>query len=93
MVATWNRTSVNHQIGQRRSVTGNEAWRGRTPRMVAWQYGQDFAIPNVHRIAGLGYSEPGTDGTIPNFARGQIVANPATWPLSLDGSADSPMRV
>ena len=46
MVATWNRTSVNHQIGQRRSVTGNEAWRGRTlQEMVAWQYGQDFAIP------------------------------------------------
>jgi len=91
MVATWNRTSVNHQIGQRRAVTGNEAWRGRTlQELVAWQYGQEAAIPNVHLLAGLGYSEPGTDDTIPRYARGQIVANPATWPLSLDGSRGQP---
>jgi hypothetical protein len=91
MVATWNRTSVNHQIGQRRAVTGNEAWKGRTlQELVAWQYGQDAAIPNVHLLAGLGYSEPGTDDTIPNYARGQIVSNPATWPLSLDGSRGQP---
>ncbi len=91
MVATWQRTSVNHAIGQRRSVTGNEAWRGRTlQELVAWQYGGDFAIPNVHLLAGLGYNEPGTDDTVPNYARGQIVANPATWPLSLDGARGQP---
>jgi hypothetical protein len=91
MVATWKRTSVNHQIGQRRAVTGNEAWRGRTlQELVAWQYGQEFAIPNVHLLAGLGYAEPGTDDSIPNWARGQIVSNPATWPLSLDGSRGQP---
>lgn len=91
MVATWTRTSVNHSIGQRRSVTGNEAWRGRTMQeIVAWQYGMDHAIPNVHLVAGLGQNEPGTDATVPNYARGQIVANPSTWPLSLDGSRGQP---
>lgn len=87
MVSTWTRTSVNHQIGQRRSVTGNEAWKGRTlQELVAWQYGLEAPIPNVHLLAGTGYSEPGTDDTVPTYARGQIVANPAVWPLSLDGS-------
>ncbi len=87
LVATWTRTSVNHAIGQRRSITGNEAWRGRTlQEMVAWQYGLDAPIPNVQLVAGLGYSENGTDDTVPGYARGQLVANPALWPLSLDGS-------
>jgi len=86
MVSTWNRTSVNHAIGQRRAITGNEAWKGRTlQEMVAWQYGMDAPIPNVHLLAGMGYSERGTDATVPNYARGQIVPNPSIWPLSLDG--------
>lgn len=95
MVATWTRTSVNHAIGQRRAVTGNEAWKGRTlQEMVAWQYGAEAPIPNVHLIAGLGYNEPGTDGSVPPWARGQIVANPATWPLSLDAlsGVDTPVN-
>jgi hypothetical protein len=87
MVATWTRTSVNHRVGQRRSVTGNEAWSGRTlQELVAWQYGAEAPIPNVHLLAGTGYGEHGTDELVPPWARGQVVANPATWPLSLDGS-------
>jgi len=90
LVATWNRTSVNHAIGQRRAITGNEAWKGRTlQELVAWQYGIDAPIPNVHLLAGTGYSELGTDASIPTYARGQLVANPAIWPLSLDGSKGS----
>ena len=90
MVATWTRSSVNHAIGQRRSITGNEAWRGRTlQELVAWQYGMDAPIPNVHLLAGTGYSEVGTDASIPPYARGQLVANPAIWPLSLDGRKGS----
>ncbi|MCB9743622.1 MAG: hypothetical protein H6741_32750 [Alphaproteobacteria bacterium] len=91
MVSTWTRTSVNHHIGQRRSITGNEAWSGRTlQEMVAWQYGAESPIPNVQLLAGVGYAEHGTDGTVPTWARGQLVANPATWPLSLDGSRGQP---
>ena len=87
MVATWTTTSVNHFIGQRRSVTGNEAWRGRTlQELVAWQYGVDAPIPNVQLLAGTGFVERGTDDEIPSWARGQLVANPGSWPLSLDGA-------
>lgn len=94
MVATWQRTSVNHAIGQRRAVTGNEAWRGRTlQEIVAWQYGADAPIPNVQLLAGSGFSEPGTDATVPLYARGQLVSNPAVWPLSLDGRKGQPHAV
>jgi hypothetical protein len=87
MVTTWTRTSVNHAIGQKRSVTGNEAWRGRTlQEIVAWQYGLNAPIPNVNLLAGTGYGDPGTDASVPLFARGQLVSNPAVWPLSLDGA-------
>ena len=30
LAITATTTSVNHNVGQRRSITGNEAWRGRT---------------------------------------------------------------
>lgn len=87
MVATVTGTSVNHPVAQRRSITGNEAWSGRTlQEMVAWQYGMDAPIPNVHLLAGLGYNDNGTDATVPTYARRQIVADPVLWPLSLDGS-------
>ncbi len=87
MVATLTGTSANHQVAQRRSITGNEAWRGRTlQEMVAWQYGADAPIPNVHLLAGTGYNDSGTDDTVPSYARRQIVADPIVWPLSLDGS-------
>ncbi len=87
MVVTQTGSSVNHQVAQRRSVTGNEAWRGRTlQELVAWQYGMNAPIPNVHLVAGLGYNDSGTDDSVPSYARRQIVADPLVWPLSLDGS-------
>ncbi|MBK7756561.1 MAG: hypothetical protein IPI35_09150 [Deltaproteobacteria bacterium] len=86
MVATLTGTSVNHQVAQRRSITGNEAWRGRTlQELVAWQYGAEAPIPNVHLVAGMGFNDSGTDATVPTYARRQIVADPLVWPLSLDG--------
>jgi hypothetical protein len=87
MVATLTGTSVNHQIAQRRSITGNEAWRGRTlQELVAWQYGVGMPIPNVHLLAGTGYNETGNDAMVPAFARRQVVSDPRLWPLSLDGT-------
>ena len=87
MVSTWQRTSVNHAIGQRRSVTGNEAWRGRTMQeIVALQHGEGFALPNVHLTSGTGYVERGTDGSLPSRVFGEPITDPALWPLALDGS-------
>ncbi len=94
MVTTWTRTSVNHAIGQRRAVTGNEAWLGRTlQECVALQYGADLPLPNVHLSTGTGYTDRGTDGSLPNYCYGEVVADPKLWPLALDGSkglADPP---
>ena len=86
MVVTQTGTSVNHTIAQKRSLTGNEAWHGRTlQEAVAAYYGAGFPIPNVNMSAN-GYIDPGIDPTTPAFARSEPVAQAAVWPLSLDGS-------
>lgn len=87
MVSTWTRTSVNHAIGQRRAVTGNEAWLGRTlQECVAWQYGADLPLPNVHLSTGSGYTDRGTDRSLPGYCYGEVVADPLLWPLALDSA-------
>ncbi len=87
MIATTQRTSVNHAIGQRRSVTGNEAWSGRTlQEIVANEYGLDFAIPNAHLSSGTAFTERGTDPTLPAAAFGEPITDPLLWPLALDAS-------
>ncbi|WP_257452182.1 DUF1501 domain-containing protein [Archangium lipolyticum] len=85
LVATSVGTSVNHVIAQKRSLTGNNAWRGRTlQECVALQYGAGFPIPNVN-MGNSGFSERGTDNTLPAHCYGEVVANPSLWPLGLDG--------
>jgi hypothetical protein len=87
MVATWQRTSVNHLVGQRRAVNGNSAWYGRTlQEAVALTYGAAFALPNVHLSAGTGFTERGSDAALPAYCYGETVADPRLWPLSLHGS-------
>jgi hypothetical protein len=88
MVSTVTGTSVNHVVAQKRAVNGNEAWRGRTlQEAVSNYYGHNFALPNVHLLPGVGFSQRGTDSSLPSYAYGETVANPILWPLSLDGSA------
>ncbi|MEM1349110.1 MAG: twin-arginine translocation signal domain-containing protein [Myxococcota bacterium] len=87
MVATTLRTSVNHSIGQRRSVTGNEIWQGRTlQEIVANEYGQDYVLPNVHLTLGTGFTDRGTDASLPSWVFGEPIADAALWPLALDSS-------
>ncbi|MFO0595899.1 MAG: hypothetical protein U0228_11355 [Myxococcaceae bacterium] len=86
LVATSVGTSVNHVIAQKRSLTGNAAWRGRTlQEVVALQWGQGFPIPNVN-MGTSGYTERGTDDSLPASCFGEVVANPSLWPLGLDGT-------
>ncbi|MCY1022953.1 hypothetical protein [Pyxidicoccus sp. MSG2] len=86
LVATSVGTSVNHVLAQKRSLTGNAAWRGRTlQECVALQYGAGFPIPNVNMGVG-GYAERGTDASLPNHCFGEVVTDPSLWPLGLDGS-------
>lgn len=86
LVATVEGSSVNHAVGQRRSITGNEAWSGRTlQEAVAAQFGQGRLLPNVHLATGTGFTEAGTDAAVPEWARGKAVADARLWPLSLHG--------
>ena len=49
MVVTLTGTSVNHGIAQKRAITGNEAWSGRTlQELVALEYGDGYADPERH---------------------------------------------
>ena len=86
MVVTMTGTSVNHGIGEYRSINGNAAYKGRTlQEATATHYGNGMAIPNVHLINGVSFTDRGTDSTIPTSAYGERVPAPNLWPLSLDG--------
>lgn len=85
MVVTSTGSSVTHQIGQKRSLTGNDAWGGRTlQEAVAGAYGEGLPIPNVN-MGFSGYQEPGIDASLPAWARHEVVGDPAFWGLGLDG--------
>lgn len=87
MVATLSCTSVNHDVAQRRSLTGNDAWSGRTlQEAVAMQYGQGVPMPNVNMAAGTMFMDPGTDRSVRPECLPEPVVSPSTWPLSLHGS-------
>ncbi|MCS6900978.1 MAG: hypothetical protein RMJ98_15455 [Myxococcales bacterium] len=93
LAVTWTTTSVNHAVGERRAITGNEAWRGRTlQEIVAAYYGKKALLPNAHLVAGLGFNEAGSDTTLPDYAFGEVVAEPLYWPLSLHGTKGTPAR-
>ncbi len=86
LVVTATTTSVNHAVAQRRSVTGNEAWSGRTlQELVALEYGGALPLPNAHLCTGTDYTARGNDRSIANKAFGETVADPLLWPLSLHG--------
>ncbi len=85
LVAASVGTSVNHTVAQKRSLTGNGAWNGRTlQECMALQYGDAFPLPNVNMGVG-GYLERGADDSLPSYCYGEPVANPSLWPLGLDG--------
>ncbi len=87
MVATLTCTSVNHDVAQKRSITGNDAWAGRTlQEAVATAYGDGLALPNVNMAVGSTFMTPGHDRTIPASCFPEPVVSPSTWPLSLHGS-------
>ncbi len=86
LVSSFIGTSVNHVIAQKRSLTGNGAWNGRTlQECVALEYGASFPIPHVNMGIG-GYLENGSDAALPAYCYGESVAQPALFPLGLDGS-------
>ncbi|MBI4818374.1 MAG: hypothetical protein HY791_19065 [Deltaproteobacteria bacterium] len=86
MVVTVTGTSVNHAVAQRRSITGNEAWNGRTlQEAVAAEYGAARPLPNVN-MGVQGFVERGNDKNLPAWAYHEPVADAVRWPVSLDSS-------
>jgi hypothetical protein len=85
MVVTQTGTSVNHAVGQKRAITGNGAWSGRTlQELVALQYGEGYPMANVN-MSSLGYLEHGEDKSLPARCYNEPVSVPALWSLALDG--------
>lgn len=90
MVVPITGTSVNHQVAEKRSLTGNDAWGGRTlQEAVANAYGEGLPLPNVNMGAG-GFVEPGIDPTLPDWAVHEAVSDPRLWWLGLDGAKGVP---
>ena len=87
MVATVEASTVAHNLGQYRAVTGNNAWNGRTlQEAVAAQYGSDLLMPNVN-MSTLGFAEHGKDPTLPTYARAHMVSDPRFFPFMTHGYA------
>ena len=68
-----------------RTVTGNEAWGGRTiQEALATQVGLDYPLPNVN-MAVDGYATPGHDPTLSPKALPELISSALLWPLGLHG--------
>ncbi|MCG8423390.1 MAG: hypothetical protein MJE77_36280 [Proteobacteria bacterium] len=86
MVVTATTTSLTHSIAQKRSLTGNNAWNGRTlQEAVAIEYGADYPIANTN-MGYDGYIESGDDPTVPAWARNEPISQATLWPLGLHSS-------
>lgn len=86
MVVTLTNSSVNHQIAQKRSITGNRALAGRTlQEIVAAHHGQGLLMPNVNASAD-GFAEDGDDPSVPPSVRAERVVDATRWALGLHGS-------
>lgn len=84
-VMTVSGTTVSHPVGQYRSITGNDAWNGRTlQEAVAVQYGKGLLLPNVN-MATLGFAENGKDPSLPSWALAHPVQDTRYFPFSLHG--------
>jgi hypothetical protein len=85
-VLTQECSSVNHNVGQQRSVTGGGINTGRTiMEAMAMRHGTDLILPNCN-MANDGYIQPGADPSIPPNARAEVIASPLGFAAAMDGS-------
>ena len=85
LVTTMEHSTVSHPLGQKRILTGNDAWAGRTiQEVIANTYGSDLLLPNVN-MSSLGFAEAGTDRTLPKKAVAELISNPNFFTLGLHG--------
>ncbi|WP_045117320.1 hypothetical protein [Plesiocystis pacifica] len=85
-VLTHEVTSVNHNVAQKRAMTGAGINGGRTiAEAVSARYGLGMPLANCN-MGYDGYLEPGTDRYLPSHARAEVILNPRTYALSTHGS-------
>ncbi len=78
-------TSVNHFVAQERALNGQGINGGRTiAEHIAAVHGQSLALPYVN-MAGGGFVSPGTDSSLPSYARPETVTQPSYFSLGTDG--------
>jgi len=84
-VITHEVTSVNHNVAQKRAMTGAGINGGRTiAEAASAHYGQGLPLANCN-MGYDGYLEPGTDRYLPRHARAEVILNPQTYALSTHG--------
>jgi hypothetical protein len=78
-------TTVNHTVGQQRALNGNGINRGRTlMEEMAVRYGGGLALPSVN-LAADGYLRHGSDSSIPNEARHEVISTPLLFGTGTHG--------
>ena len=79
-------SSVNHATAGRRAMNGDGINRGRTiAEAAALLHGEGLLLPSCN-MARNGYLEEGRDGSIPPWARAEIVEDAGNFPLLLHGT-------
>lgn len=86
-------SSVNHNVGQQRSLNGGGIDRGRTiMESAALRYGAGLPLPNCN-MAIDGYVRHGADPSVPASARHEVILHPqlfGTGTHGYQGIADAP---
>jgi hypothetical protein len=78
-------SSVNHTVGQQRSLNGAGFDRGRTlAESIAMQHGQGLPLPSC-TMAIDGYVRHGTDASVPPEARHELIMAPTVFATGTHG--------
>jgi hypothetical protein len=78
-------SSVNHTVGQQRSLNGGGFDRGRTiMESVALRHGGGLPLPSCN-MASDGYLRHGADPTIPQAARHELITQPLVFAAGTHG--------
>jgi hypothetical protein len=78
-------SSVNHAIGQQRSLNGAGINAGRTlMEAMAVRYGAGLALPSCNMARG-GFIEHGSDVTLPLRARHELITSPLLFAMGTHG--------
>jgi hypothetical protein len=78
-------SSVNHAVGQQRSLSGAGLDRARTiMESMSLRYGGGLALPNCNMASG-GYIEHGADLTVSARARHELITSPVLFAMGTHG--------